>query len=164
MSVKAQGTQFNKTVTDFLAAADFGSFNVAYLSVVLRGDSSRHLYLTGFSWVWTVGVAGDINANAFSNVFLVDNIAISPDSNNAIFPDINSRLQFAFGETMPSFTNSLDRQLLSPFRLQDGVNYSLIATIQTPAPGVGPYTARLTAFGYEEIEGEQAKSFYAKSR
>jgi len=164
MSVKAQGTQFNKTVTDFLVNADFGAFSNAYLSVILRGDSTRHLFITGFSWVWTVGVAADINANHFSNVFLADNLSISPETTTVIFPDINSKLQFAYGQTMPQFTNSLDKQLLAPFRLQDGVNYSLIATIQIAAAIAGTITGRLTVFGYEEIEGQQVKSFYAKSR
>lgn len=164
MSVKNQGTQFNKTVTDFLVNADFGAFSNAYLSVILRGDSSRHLFLTGFSWVWSVGIAADANANHVSDVFLADNFSVSPETTTVIFPDINSKLQFAFGQTMPQVRNSLDKQFLSPFRLQDGVNYSFIATIGLGAAIAATITARLTVFGYEEIEGQGVRSFYSKSR
>ncbi len=164
MSIKNQGTELNRTVTDFLADADFGSFGNTYLSVILKGDAGIERYITGFSWNWIVGIAADVNVNHFSNVFLYEGILISPDTQTLLFPDLNSKIRFAYGQTMPQFSNSLDKQLLSPFKLLPGLHFSLVATIQKATGLTATSTGRLTVFGFEKNEHEQKQTYYAQPR
>ncbi len=163
MSVLNQGSDLNRTVTNFLVNADFGAFGNAIQSVVLKGDPSRQQYITGFSFYWSVGLAADANASHTSDVFLVENRIISPESTTVIFPEINPSLRFAFGQTMPQFRNTLDRQLEAPFKLLPGVNYSVIGAIGIAAALAAVMTSRLTVFGFEDQETAH-NTFYGSPR
>jgi len=166
MAVKNQIQELNRTNTVFIDPADFGAFALSYNSLVLRGDSARKIYITGFVFEWTVGVAADINVNNFSNVFLVENFIPNPDpaiGAAGIFPFINGSLRFAYGETMNQFTNQIEKQFEAPFKLLPSTIYSVLGTIQQGAAFVGTTTTRLTVFGFEEEES-QRNSFYGNPR
>ena len=164
MSVKTQGTELNRTVTNFFANADFGSFGAANQGIVLKSDAARKLFITGFAFTWRVGVAADINANSFCEVMLAENFQVDTDSNTPIFPGINSSLRFYYANNSPQFQNILEIQFQSPFKLIEGVLYSMIASITQGAAFAGTVTSRFTVFGFEQHEGETARTFYSQPR
>lgn len=168
MANKNQGRSLNRTLTNFLANADFGAFSTAVVSVVLIGDAARKIRITGFAFNWAMGLVADINPNHLMQVALLEGVEASADSLLSPLPEKNSALSFLFGKTADKFLNHLDRQFESSFRLQDGVTYSLIATMGLGAAIAATTTARLTVFGYEESErgliGGDRESVYSRPR
>jgi len=165
MSVKGQGSEFNRTLTTFLDVGDIGSFGRGNVSFVIKGDANRKLYITGFSLAWQTGIAADAGVTGFSEVSLIENFQANPDSNIPIIPNTNSSLRFYYAENGSFTCNNLDRQFESPFPLSQSTTYSLVGSV---IPGVTPITAtitvRLTVFGFEQLEGEAMHSFYARAR
>lgn len=165
MSIKQQGTELNKTLTVFFNVGDVGSFNRANMSIVLKGDAYRKLFVTGFSFCWLVGIAADVGANGFSEFNLIENFQANPDSNIPIIPDTNGNLRQYFAQSAPAFANRLSEQFDTPFPLNEGVIYSAVAAV---VPGVTPITAtitaRLTVFGFEENEAGKTLTMYSQAR
>lgn len=164
MSIKTQGFELNRTLTNFLDNADFGAFTSATQTIILKGDAARRLSLTGFCFNWSVGLLADINANHLLQVVLVENLTPDPNTNISIFPEANNKLRFSYVSTAPLFRNQLTEQFTFPFKLTDGITYALVAIVGLGAALAATSTSFFTAFGFEENEFEKKDSIYRLPR
>lgn len=160
MAIRNQGTELNRTITNFSPAGDFGAFAAAHFSIILRGDPTRQLNITGFNCVFTVGSVPEIDPNHFMQVGLVENQLVSPDTSTYNFPvDLNKDLRFYFSKTGPLFVNEIKEQFTVPFKLAPGVNYSFVFAVTDAGPIATTTTTRMTLFGYEQTDEEKNPYF-----